>query len=688
MPDKTSCLYIGFLLIGIAGLLTFDASAQIKDKDPNAYIKELVEAIAENLPDDYDLFELTERLNFYHKTPISLNNTNPEELGNLIFLSPLQISNFFAHIGKNGKLIELWELQAIEGFDALTIERLLPFVKITSAGELSQLKATSLLTKSNSDLIIRYSQLLERRKGFRELPGSRYLGSPEKLLLRFKYQYSDLITASVVMEKDPGEYLLHGKTKADHLSSNVSFSKLGRLKKLVVGDYSLQFGQGLTLWSGFSFGKGPDVTSVAARDGGLRAYTSANETSFFRGIASTLSLSGRLALSTFFSSRNLDASLSKQPDGSTTLSNISTSGLHRTATELRNKGSLHQQLYGGTLQYTSDSFTMGLIGYHSKYSRSFVTGSQPYNAYSFTGRRLTNVGLHYNYTFENIYFYGETAHSVNSGWAIVHGAMTTLSPQLSAVLVHRRYSRDHHNFFSSGMGEGGETANEEGLYIGINYSPARRWMLSVYGDYFKFPWLKYRIDSPSGGYEILSQLTFTPKKTLKALIRYKREQKQQNPDADSENTSLEQVCKQSLRLDCNWQISKHVSFQDRAEASYYRKGASEAEYGYLVYHDVSFSPSSSRISGNLRIAYFHTGSYNTRLYAYEDDVLYGASSGLYYGKGMRTFFNARYRVSKPIDIWVRYDLYLYQGQDKISSGLDEITGNKKSEMKCQIRYQF
>ncbi|WP_235972664.1 hypothetical protein [Pedobacter ghigonis] len=58
----------------------------------------------------------------------------------------------------------------------------------------------------------------------------------------------------------------------------------------MAGDYTLQFGQGLTLWSGFSFDKGPDVTSVAKKDLGLRPYTSTNEYSFFRGAAATINL--------------------------------------------------------------------------------------------------------------------------------------------------------------------------------------------------------------------------------------------------------------------------------------------------------------------------------------------------------------------------------------------------------------
>jgi len=110
--------------------------------------------------------------------------------------------------------------------------------------------------------------------------------------------------------------------------------------------------------------------------------------------------------------------------------------------------------------------------------------------------------------------------------------------------------------------------------------------------------------------------------------------------------------------------------------------------GYLVYQDLDYSPLSSKISGNVRLAYFNTASYHSRIYAYEDDVLSGSGSGGYYGKGIRTYLNVRYRLLKTLDLWGRYALYFYPDKTVIGSGLDEIMGSKKSDLKFQVRYQF
>lgn len=103
--DKFMSTTTRILCTLVLALSFFNVKAQ-----EDSLIKDIIESFAENLSDDYDLSELTERLTYYRKHPIDLNQTSPEELKNLIFLSPLQISNFFNHLHTNGKL---WEIIAM-----------------------------------------------------------------------------------------------------------------------------------------------------------------------------------------------------------------------------------------------------------------------------------------------------------------------------------------------------------------------------------------------------------------------------------------------------------------------------------------------------------------------------------------------------------------------------------------------
>jgi hypothetical protein len=671
-------LIIAFVMIG------FIANAQTNEQE--TAIRDILESVAENLPDDYDMTELIDVLTRYRKHPINLNHTSPEELKTLVFLSPLQISNFFSYIKESGQFVDVLELQSIDAFDVKTVQSLLPFVSLTNITEYQNLSFKNIFKLGENDLMMRFAQTLQKQRGFTDLPGSRYLGSPERFQTRYRYNFNNILSAAITLDKDAGEKFV-GKP-FDFFSGNIALFKLGRLKKLVLGDYTLQFGQGLTLWSGFSFGKGPDVTSVAKKDLGLRPYNSTNEYSFFRGASATVTLLKNVDITPFVSFRNLDASQKLDEEGNLVQSTINQTGLHRTPTEIKNENVLKQRMFGAAIQYAKNEFAVGAIAYQSNYGNSFITQTAAYDRYSFTGKLLTNLGLFYNYTYKNMYLYGEAAKGLGGGLAYINGVLISLSPTVSAALTYRDYAKDYHSFFNQAVSESSEAINEKGLYAGLNVNPNKHWAFSFYGDYFRFPWLKYRVDEPSKGYEILGQAVYTPSKTFKVLARFKTENKQQNTDLDVPVSFLDDVKREGYRVEVNWQLNKNWSFQNRAEVSQYKKGNADREFGYLVYQDIDYSPMFSKITGNVRFAYFNTPSYNSRIYAYEDDVLYSFSFGMYSGRGYRTYLNLKYNLAKKLNIWLRYGLFIYKDVETVGTYLDEIKGNKKSEAKIQVRYQF
>jgi hypothetical protein len=102
------------------------------------------------------------------------------------------------------------------------------------------------------------------------------------------------------------------------------------------------------------------------------------------------------------------------------------------------------------------------------------------------------------------------------------------------------------------------------------------------------------------------------------------------------------------------------------------------------------------VEGNLRLQYFETGGYNSRVYVYENDALYNFSIPAYYDKGFRYYVNLNCNVKKlfrfgstnkmNIESWIRWAQAVYSGKNAIGSGLDEVRGNKKSEIKFQLLF--
>ena len=680
-----------FFFTGCFFLLTFanKASAQT---DNSPIVEQIIEEMSENLSEDFDYSELTERLNFYYKYPVEINAVSYDQLKELFFLTPIQIANFIDHRKENGKLIDLLELQSIDGFDPLSIKRLLNFVYLNSINSLQGIGFKSLFEKGNSDLMIRYSQLLEDQKGYQiseNSTASKYLGSPQKMLLRYRYNYGRNISASLNLEKDAGEKLFSVANKGfDFYSASFSVKNIGKVSKLVLGDYSLQFGQGLTMWSGLSFGKGASVTSLAKPDFGLKAYTSVNEFSFFRGAAATIGYRN-FSITPFVSYKKLDASLTKSDsiNPASEISSLGLSGLHRTLTETANKKAVSQFLFGTNIQYSYHNLRTGIITYHTQFDRSFEKGNSLYNKFEFAGKSLTNYGVYYAYNFKNGYFFGEASHSAGSGFAYLNGLIASISPQVSVVLLHRNYQKNYRSLFNQSVSEASNAVNEKGFYSGLIIKPVSKWEWAMYADLFQFPWMKFGVDAPSRGYELLSQITYTPTKKFKIYARFKKEVKEENDAFENPINTLEQVSKQSGRVEVNYKITSAIALRNRFELSEFIKAKSR-EYGYLAYQDLIYDPMQSKFSGNIRFAVFNTPGFNSRIYAYENDVLYSYSISAYQHRGTRFYINGRYLLKRGLDLWLKYSLSSYTDLDKIGSGLDEINESHRSEIKLQFRYQF
>src|SRR5690606_34074579 len=123
------------------------------------------------------------------------------------------------------------------------------------------------------------------------------------------------------------------------------------------------------------------------------------------------------------------------------------------------------------------------------------------------------------------------------------------------------------------------------------------------------------------------------------------------------------VLRNNFRLEADYQISSSFRIRNRVEISLYRKGGRSLESGFMSYQDLIFSPLSSAVSGNIRFAIFDTSGFNSRIYAYENDVLYGYSIPASQGKGVRSYINIRYSLSRTLDLWFRYATSVYKDQE-------------------------
>jgi hypothetical protein len=644
--------------------------------------------------------DLYETLFQYYQQPINLNNTTPEELASLFILSRPQIASFFQHIQDNGKLLSIYELQAIPGFDLITIYQLLPFVKVDDAGLYADSRPLwqRLIGEDNNALIVRYERTLQVRRGYSLVDSSsrsqsRYLGSPDKVFVRYRNSVAQDYSLGITAEKDAGEaFTWDPDTRRygfDFYTAHFQLYNKGRFKTIALGDYQLQIGQGLQLSSGYGVGKGSEtITTISRANLGIRPYSSVLESAFFRGAAVTYRLKDDLNLTGFYSTKRTDANLQADTisDVSETFTGIQTSGFHRTETELANKGRVREQIFGGSLQYQKQFFTIGFTAVGTTYSSPIKKTGAPYQRFEFNGSSNYTAGTNYSLTWQNVYLFGETAMSKSGGMGTVNGLIANLSDKAEVAMLYRYYSRNFHSLYGGAFGEGSRNINERGFYTGIKLKPIARWEITAYYDRFTFPWLRYRVDAPSYGDEYLVRLYFKPNRQSTLYAQFRTESKGLNaPDNTTTIDYVAQALRRNYLVYYEFAPTPALSLKSRVQFSSYAHEAPK-QTGYLIAQDINYSFKNIRLS--TRYALFDTDSYDTRQYVYERDVLYAFSIPALSGKGTRVYALLQFQLVRDLDVWVKYGITNYRNVDTIGSGLETIVGSTRSDVKAQVRYKF
>ncbi len=90
----------------------------------------------------------------------------------------------------------------------------------------------------------------------------------------------------------------------------------------------------------------------------------------------------------------------------------------------------------------------------------------------------------------------------------------------------------------------------------------------------------------------------------------------------------------------------------------------------------------------MRYALFDTDNYQSRLYEYENNLLYVMSIPAFFGKGRRWYILLKFSPIPELSIWARYDVTTFENKKSIGSGLDVIPGNKKSHIGLMVRWKW
>ena len=718
-----------WILIILSLSLALFAKAQIaidtlSTEALNNLLIEQVERLAEDGDEDMDYEDLLENYIFFSENPVNLNSEEPLRLVELHLLSIFQYEELQKYRRYYGDFLFLDELEMVEGFDEQTLAIIRPVVCIEKDQSNDKITLNKMARYGKHQMVGRYEQVLEQQQGYATIddstllakPNSRYLGGPQKYQLKYTYNYRNKIRAGFVLEKDAGEMFFTDKVSDtiqkllgsqyrrgfDFAGFHLYAKDLGIVKATALGDYQLAFGQGLTLWSGMSFGKAGAGSSVMKQGRGLTPKASASEYAFMRGAAVTLG-KGPFSGTVFYSNRMIDANVSAADtldNEAELVSSLQETGYHRTIGELLDRHAIRQQVVGSHLAYAIAHFEVGYTVHHTWLSVPLQLRPSHYNQFYFQGQRLTNQGLDFKYIKGKYAVFGEASMSYNPDSTALQQAQgpafagllgLTVKPAgyLNFTILYRDYGRAYQNLMSNAFGEGGRNQGQRGIYLGVEAAPAPYWNLLAYVDQFQFTWLTSQVNAPSRGHDYYLRISHSFNKRTQAYLQLRSKTKMKN-STDGMVFSHYPILytKNAVRFNINYQIGWDFHCTNKAEYAHYRNDDGTNEHGYFLCQDIAYKPENKPYSLTFRYAIFDAKDYNARIYAYENDVLYSFSVPALYGKGMRIYLLGKVKLFNALTLYARIGRTIYSDRDEIGSGLTLIEGNCKTDVKVEAIWKL
>jgi hypothetical protein len=660
-----------------------------------------IEMLIESETQDTEDSELLDRLQKLQDNPVDLNSAASNELQAIPYIDAILAVKILEYRNRNKKFYSIIELRYVEGIDDVLYAKIKKFIVVKSSqvdftkdefGVIQKIKGTrkGFFSNFNAEIRSRFSNDLQPSAGYLdEIPA--YTGTRPKLYNRIITKYSSKgykFSAGLLTEKDPGE-----QSFADHIGGYVEMKAPLILNQVLLGDYTLEFGQGITLWGSYSFSKGSEAVSGIKKKGeDINSYASVNEVQYFRGLAGKVKMPtsfGDFSLYGFYSNNSIDASIDTTLDQ---LSSFYEDGYHRTDSEKKRGDSGNEKLLGGRFLYETKTFgstKIGLTYYKSEYTKAFKYKS----LFDFSGTTSNGLGVDYDIVFKNLNFFGEWARSYTDVVGGVAGVKILFLKQADLIFLVRNYPKNFIMLHSYGFGEqSGTSQNEFGIYSGIKFRIGRLATINAYYDQYKFPYATFFNPVPTSGNDFLLYTEWNVTRNLKLSTKYKNETKEDVTSVINqyglEEDRIYDRQQSNYRLQFDYDIFRTFRVRSRFEYVFVNYDAvATSQKGMLFFSDFRVKPFRDLILDG-RFIIFQTDSFDSRIYQFENEINGVVSNLGLYGKGRRWYLLLKYKPYNFLELSAKYAETITEGAKSTGSGNDEVLGDLKNRFSLQLEIKF
>jgi hypothetical protein len=413
-----------------------------------------------------------------------------------------------------------------------------------------------------------------------------------------------------------------------------------RVKSIVVGDYCARFGQGLTVWNGFSLSGSYTPNGFFKRGEVVSPYTSSDENKFFRGVGvnfeKDLKGGNVINFSSFFSKKNIDA---KVADG--VYSSIIIDGKHNTITALNNRKTLGETVYGANANLVFKNYKIGLSWVNYFYDAKNGRRVREYNKYQMYDGVYGNFGADFYAVFGRFRLFGEMGMDYRGNMAMLLSGIGKIGNWDLGCLV-REYSKKYIAPYANAYSTISQCANQRGAAISASRMFGKGYKISFGADLVYYPWVRFNINDPSTVAKGWGRIDYSNSKITYYLKLY------------DNYTTYKNVNKIGLRGVYSYKFFNWLGVKCRGEAVVVPL-VDKTDYGYAFATDLDLRMLNNILRLQLRCAYYKCEEWNCRLYMYEADLPSSYTSQMLYKEGVRWYAIAQLKIGRWGNFYIKGD---------------------------------
>ena len=448
-------------LVGLCMVLAIHSQSIVME----AAIEDILEDIYNQLSEEDEILQedVQEQLMNIAANPINLNNTNADELAELMFLSDEQIDAILMYQYEHG-FKDIYELQLIYCLKDYEIRNLLPFVYVGEAKENIDMYFREVFYYAKHEMTLRMDA-----RNIEDFEGDPMYGK-----LRYRFNYKNRVQAGVSVLRRQGDEAIRQEGERWDYGGYIQLKDIGPMKTVVAGNYQASFGYGLVVGSPFKRGKSAYIQSTATTNEGLKKYSSVGDSyNYFHGVGATARIKWA-DLSAFYSLR-------------------------------KGKEDAWNHVVGMNATARWKKLKVGVTGVESI--------SDNGNRESVNGKTVMGVNMRYNWGKVDVWSEVAASQGDKWGWGTIMGLRVNPISDLNLLAIYRYYSPEYDNIYANALSSKTRIYDEHGGYLGMEYNRIKNWQLSVFGDLWK------------DGYETMIQANYISSKDYKMHMRLRAKRK-------------------------------------------------------------------------------------------------------------------------------------------------------------------